>query len=144
MDKFDVVTSYTQKLLDGYDNKSEAGMSENSNGSTMRSNIAVQDMFGNEEVTKFSSNPKKGKKYLIFTIFMVVVLSFVVVNSAHKGTLISDLKKHKKGEVPSIITDISKKIDDAIKKGDKKSEEKKTTTTTDSKDQSSTTTKDTK
>lgn len=87
MDKFDAVTSYTQKLLDGYENKSDANGSEQSVGSTMRSTIAVQDMFGNQEVAKFNPNPVKGKKYLAFTVLMVIILSFVVIKNAHTTSL---------------------------------------------------------
>ena len=41
MDKVDAITSYTQKLLDGYDSKSDANRSDQSLASTMRSNIAI-------------------------------------------------------------------------------------------------------
>ena len=62
-------------------------MSDLSVGSTMRSNIAVQDMFGNPEVEKYKANPVKGKKYLAFTIFMVIVLSIVVINNSNRISL---------------------------------------------------------
>jgi hypothetical protein len=56
----------------------------------MRSTIAVQDMFGNPEVEKYNANPVKGKKYLAFTILMVIILSVVVINNAHT-TSIADI-----------------------------------------------------
>lgn len=55
----------------------------------MRSNIAVQDMFGNQEVEKYNANPVKGKKYLAFTILMVIILSVVVIRNAHSTSLAS-------------------------------------------------------
>ncbi len=94
MDKVDAITSYTQKLLEGYENKSEANGSDQSIESTMRSTVAVQDMFGNPEVQKHNPNPIKGKKYLAFTIIMVIILSFVVINNA-KITSIDNIIKQK-------------------------------------------------
>ena len=78
MDRMDAITNYTQRLLEGYDNKSDDMQSENSDN-TVRSQIAVQDMFGNNEVETFNSNPVKGKRYLWFTVLMVLILSFVVI-----------------------------------------------------------------
>ena len=49
MDRMDAISHYTQRLLDGYENKSEGANSETSDA-TVRSGIAVQDMFGNQEV----------------------------------------------------------------------------------------------
>jgi len=50
MDRMDAITSYTQKLLDGYEVKSDGGKSDVSVASSMRSTIGMQDMFGNKEV----------------------------------------------------------------------------------------------
>lgn len=87
MEKVDAITSYTQKLLEGYENKSEANNSEASNETTLRSSIAVQDMFGAEEVARYNKNPVKGKRYLIFTVFMVIILSGVVIYNSKNTTL---------------------------------------------------------
>jgi len=87
MDKVDVITSYTQKLLDGYENKSDGNVSDQSFSSNMRSTIAVQDMFGNPEVEKYNPNPVKGKKYLAFTIIMVIFLSVLVIMNPHGQSL---------------------------------------------------------
>ena len=87
MDKFDQLTSYTQKLLEGYENRSDDNMSETSQATAGQSNIAIQDMFGNNEVETKNPNPVRGKKYLIFTIFMVIVLSFMVVRNDSTSVL---------------------------------------------------------
>ena len=44
-------------------------------------------MFGNHEVQKHNANPVKGKKYLAFTILMVIILSIVVINNAKNTSL---------------------------------------------------------
>lgn len=58
----------------------------------MRSTIAVQDMFGNQEVQKYNPNPVKGKRYLLFTVLMVIILSVVVIRNAH-STSLADIAK---------------------------------------------------
>ena len=41
MDKMDAITSYTQKLLDGYETKTNAGDSDQTVESNMRSTVAI-------------------------------------------------------------------------------------------------------
>ena len=43
-------------------------------------------MFGNNEVKNFS-DPVTGKRYLTFTLIMIVVLSFVVISNHSNDTL---------------------------------------------------------
>ena len=85
MDKLDAMTNYTQRLLDGYDKGSDLNESMNSDD-TMKSHIAVQEMFGNAEVSTHSGTPVKGRRYLFFTVLMVIILSIVVVMDARKTT----------------------------------------------------------
>ena len=79
MQKLDQLTSYTQKLLDGYEEESDGNLSDTSNTTAGHSQVAAQDMFGNNEVERHNANPKKGRRYLCFTIIMVIVLSWMVV-----------------------------------------------------------------
>lgn len=85
MDKLDAMTNYTQRLLDGYDKGSDLNESMNSDD-TMKSHIAVQEMFGNAEVSTHSGTPVRGRRYLFFTVLMVIILSIVVVMDARKTT----------------------------------------------------------
>ena len=41
-------------------------------------------MFGNNEVKKYNANPVKGKRYLLFTIIMVIFLSVLVIKNARE------------------------------------------------------------
>ena len=54
--------------------------------------IDMNDMLGNPEVETRSNNVSKGRAYLIFTIFMCCLLSFMVVkkNQAVGSTSIPD------------------------------------------------------
>ena len=54
--------------------------------STMSARLAVQDMFGNTEV-QTKGDPVKGRRYLFFTIVMVLLLSFIVVMNTDENTL---------------------------------------------------------
>ena len=44
-------------------------------------------MFGNPEVKKHKPNPVKGKRYLAFTLIMVVILSITVIFNSKNTTL---------------------------------------------------------
>ena len=72
----------TQGLLTNYDNKEDDGLSERSMAASARSGLAKQDMFGMEEAKRYEGNPVKGKKYLFFTLFMVLVLSIIVIQNS--------------------------------------------------------------
>ena len=68
-------------MLDGYDEKEDDNQSDTSRTTVGNSNLAMQDMFGNNEVETYNPNPVKGRRYLCFTIFMVIILSFMVVEN---------------------------------------------------------------
>ena len=72
----------TQGLLTNYDKKDDGDLSDRSMAASSRSGLAKQDMFGMEETKKYEGNPVKGKKYLFFTLFMVLVLSIIVIQNS--------------------------------------------------------------
>ena len=76
MDIRDTISNYKSKLLDG---DSDYQRSDDSSvASTVAGNLAMQDMFGNDEVS-LKAKPLKGRKYLFYTIFMTVFLSIMVL-----------------------------------------------------------------
>ena len=54
--------------------------------SSMPGDMDYNDLFGNTETAYKTGDPSKGRKYLIFTIFMCIALSvFVVMNSSEEN-----------------------------------------------------------
>ena len=60
-------------------------------------------MFGNQEVTKYNPNPAKGRRYLLFTILMVIILSIIVIRNAHTTSLADIAKEQIKSSQDNIF-----------------------------------------
>ena len=74
------ISNYKTKLLNGDDNQSDNDYrSETSLATSYPGEIDYNDLFGNADVAVKSGAPVKGRKYLLFTIVMCIVLSIMVV-----------------------------------------------------------------
>ena len=77
----DYISNYRQKLLNADDSdhyKSSSSLDTSTNKS-LDNMVDVDDLFGNAEVAKKGGDPAKGRRYLLFTVIMVVILSFYVI-----------------------------------------------------------------
>ena len=86
----ELISNYKTKLLSGDDKESDNDYkSETSLATSLGQDVNYNDLFGNADVATKSGAPVKGRKYLLFTLVMCIVLSvMVVMNSSTE-----DLKK---------------------------------------------------
>ena len=77
----------TQKLLEGYGDNDDDRKSDATNETGKASRMAKTDMFADRDIETYSSNPVRGRKYLAFTILMVILLSIKVWYNAKNTTL---------------------------------------------------------
>ena len=77
-----LLKSYRSKQLSGDDNYRSGDSLDSSASKSANYNLDIDDMFGNAEVMKKSADPVRGKRYLFFTLIMIIVLSFhVIINT---------------------------------------------------------------
>ena len=88
----DQLTTYTAKLMDGQDKKSQGDMSDTSMASSVMTRQGAQDMFGRDtDVEDKGGDPVKGRRYLIFTVLMVVILSVMVITNSGGSKSLQDI-----------------------------------------------------
>ena len=97
-----IFQNYKSKLLD---NQNEDVMSNSSLASSIGGNHANQDLFGNEEIER-KGKPVKGKRYLLYTIFMTIFLSVLVIINV-KNTSLQDIADEKTAQDQETIVDPS-------------------------------------
>ena len=84
----ELISNYKTKLLSGDEKDSDNDYkSETSMATSTIGDMDYNDLFGNPEVMTKSGAPVKGRKYLIFTIVMCIVLSIMVVLNSGAETL---------------------------------------------------------
>ena len=83
----ELFSNYKTKLLQGDDKESDNDYkSETSLATSLGGDVDYNDLFGNTDVAVKSGAPVKGRKYLLFTVVMCIVLSIMVVlNSSSEG-----------------------------------------------------------
>ncbi len=77
----DYISNYRSKLLSGDDQSDHYKSSASLDSSVNKSedyNLDVNELFGNSEVQTKGGDPAKGRRYLLFTVVMVLLLSFYV------------------------------------------------------------------
>ena len=92
----ELISNYKTKLLSGEEKEDDKDFkSETSLASSLGGDVNYNDLFGNADVALRSGAPVKGRKYLIFTVIMCIVLSIMVVfNSSAE-----DFKKAAQSEI---------------------------------------------
>ena len=84
----ELISNYKTKLLSGDDKESDNDYkSETSLATSFGGDVDYNDLFGNADVATKSGAPVKGRKYLLFTIVMCVVLSIMVVLNSSQADL---------------------------------------------------------
>ena len=84
----ELISNYKTKLLSGDDKESDNDYkSETSLATSFGGEVDYNDLFGNADVMTKSGVPVKGRKYLLFTIIMCIVLSVMVVLNSSEADL---------------------------------------------------------
>ena len=84
----ELISNYKTKLLSGDEKESDNDYkSETSLATSFGGEVDYNDLFGNQDVATKSGAPVKGRKYLLFTIVMCIVLSVMVVLNSSAADL---------------------------------------------------------
>ena len=75
----ELISNYKTRLLNGEEKESDNDYkSETTIATSFGGEIDYNDLFGNSDVALKTGAPVKGRKYLLFTIVMCIVLSVMV------------------------------------------------------------------
>ena len=81
----ELFSNYKTKLLNAEDQSDNDYQSETSIAESTPGDMDYNDLFGNNDTVYKSGDPSKGRKYLIFTLIMCIVLSVTVVMNSSES-----------------------------------------------------------